>query len=38
MSAHFRHIITALGEDVNREGLADTPDRAAKALEFLTRG
>jgi GTP cyclohydrolase I len=38
ISAHVRAIITALGEDVNREGLVDTPDRAAKALEFLTRG
>jgi GTP cyclohydrolase I len=38
MAAHFREIITELGEDVTREGLVDTPTRAAKALHFLTRG
>jgi GTP cyclohydrolase I len=31
-------IIEAVGEDLNRPGLADTPKRAAKAFEFLTRG
>lgn len=35
---HYKEIITALGEDVNREGLLDTPKRAAKAMQFLTRG
>ncbi len=34
----FANIITAIGEDVQRPGLADTPQRAAKAFEFLTRG
>ena len=34
----FEKIITAVGEDVNREGLLKTPDRAAKAFEFLTQG
>ncbi len=34
----FAKIITAVGEDVNREGLQKTPDRAAKAFEFLTQG
>jgi len=34
----FSNIITAIGEDVQRPGLADTPKRAAKAFEFLTRG
>jgi GTP cyclohydrolase I len=38
MEGHFREIITLLGEDVNREGLARTPERAAKAFHFLTRG
>ena len=34
----FAKIITACGEDVNRPGLCDTPRRAAKAFQFLTRG
>ena len=38
MEKHFSEIISALGEDVNREGLLDTPKRAAKAMQFLTRG
>lgn len=38
MHQHFAHIIEALGEDLNRDGLRDTPKRAAKALEFLTHG
>ncbi len=38
MAAHFREIIVGLGEDVNREGLVETPVRAAKAMRFLTRG
>lgn len=35
---HYRHIITALGEDPEREGLLDTPKRAAKAMQYLTHG
>ncbi len=35
---HYRQIITALGEDPQREGLQDTPMRAAKAMQFLTHG
>jgi len=31
-------IITALGEDVEREGLRDTPERVVQALRFLTQG
>ena len=31
-------IIESTGEDVNRPGLLDTPDRAAKAFEYLTSG
>ena len=38
MKEHFTKIIEAIGEDINRPGLRDTPERAAKALEFLTRG
>lgn len=34
----YSEIITQLGEDVEREGLVDTPNRAAKAMQFLTQG
>ena len=33
-----RMLIAELGEDPTREGLAKTPDRVAKALQFLTSG
>ncbi len=38
MEQHWAKIIEAVGEDLERPGLADTPKRAAKAFEFLTRG
>lgn len=38
MEKHFARIISALGEDIEREGLRDTPKRAAKAWKFLTQG
>lgn len=38
MEKHYRDIITACGEDVNREGLLKTPERAARAMEYLTAG
>jgi GTP cyclohydrolase I len=33
-----RAMLEALGEDVHREGLADTPKRVAKAMAFAVRG
>jgi GTP cyclohydrolase I len=38
LSNLYSQVITELGEDVNREGLQDTPKRAAKAMQFLTSG
>ena len=34
----FAEILTALGEDTQRQALVDTPKRAANALRFLTKG
>ena len=34
----FKNVLHELGEDTGREGLLDTPKRAAKAMQFLTSG
>jgi GTP cyclohydrolase IA len=34
----YRELLQGVGEDLDREGLRRTPDRAARALEFLTQG
>src|SRR5947199_7206256 len=34
----YRELLQGIGEDLDREGLRRTPDRAARALEFLTQG
>jgi len=34
----YQEIIKNIGEDVNREGLRDTPKRAAKAMQHFTKG
>jgi len=38
MEDAFKQIIAAIGEDPDRAGLLDTPQRAARAFEFLTHG
>src|SRR6476620_7877655 len=38
MAEKVRGILEELGEDPQREGLVKTPERAAKALQFLTHG
>ncbi|AHE68235.1 GTP cyclohydrolase I FolE [Legionella oakridgensis] len=34
----YKTLLIEIGEDVAREGLRDTPERAAKAMRFLTKG
>lgn len=38
LTKHYRSILESLGEDLERDGLRDTPQRAARAMAFLTRG
>ena len=34
----YKKILQSLGEDIHREGLRDTPARAAEAMQYLTKG
>ena len=38
LAAHVKAILELLGEDPEREGLLKTPERVAKAWQFLTQG
>jgi GTP cyclohydrolase I len=38
LSKNYSAVIESLGEDINREGLEKTPERIAKAMQFLTHG
>jgi GTP cyclohydrolase I len=38
LSLIYKEVIRQLGEDPEREGLLKTPERVAKALQFLTKG
>ena len=38
LAAHYRDILSLIGEDPTREGLEKTPMRVAKAMQTLTRG
>lgn len=38
IASHYDEILSELGEDPQREGLLKTPERVAKALQYLTHG
>ena len=38
IATHYKDILSHLGEDPEREGLLKTPERVAKALQYLTHG
>ena len=38
MSEHYKGVLEELGEDAERQGLVRTPERAAKAMLFFTKG
>jgi len=38
LASHYRGVLSNIGEDPEREGLLKTPERAAKAIQFLTHG
>lgn len=38
IASAYTSILSDIGEDLNRDGLRDTPQRAAKAMQFLTHG
>jgi GTP cyclohydrolase I len=38
LSKDYSDIISLIGEDVSREGIVKTPERAAKSIQYLTHG
>lgn len=38
LTRSYAEILSLLGEDANREGLKKTPERLAKAMQYLTQG
>jgi len=38
LSRNYKQIIETLGDDTNRDGLLKTPERVARAMQYLTQG
>ena len=38
LSKHYQEVLKQIGEDPTREGLLKTPERVAKAMQYLTKG
>jgi GTP cyclohydrolase I len=38
LDSYYKNIIRSIGEDPDRDGLLNTPGRAARAMQYLTRG
>lgn len=38
LAHHYSAVLKEIGEDPTRDGLAQTPDRVAKAIQYLTKG
>ncbi|MFK7757521.1 MAG: GTP cyclohydrolase I FolE [Flavobacteriales bacterium] len=38
LADNYKNVISGLGEDIEREGLIKTPERASKAMQYLTHG
>jgi len=38
LTSSYKKVIDLIGEDSNREGLLKTPERVAKAMQYLTQG
>lgn len=38
LKENYKNVLTLLGEDAEREGLVKTPERLAKAMQFITQG
>ncbi|WP_339655328.1 GTP cyclohydrolase I FolE [uncultured Salegentibacter sp.] len=38
LQENYKNILEGIGEDISREGIENTPERAAKAMQFFTQG
>lgn len=38
LQEHYKSVLNLLGEDADREGLIKTPERVAKAMQYMTKG